>query len=125
MTHLRKIDDLKQWQKAKSAFQFTKRSTNTKIGDKMITKSKEVTSIKYVIGLKDKALLDIIYRDNDAEEADQQLWETIGLIDGVQDVDYDGHFGNYIYIEVDKEHDTEATWKSIYDLINSYTSGYK
>lgn len=87
----------------------------------MITKSKRVTSIKYVVVLKDKALGDIIHRDNEAEEVDQELWGTIGLLDGVIDVDYDGHFGNYIFVEIAIRHDTEATWKLIYDLINSYT----
>jgi len=81
---------------------------------------KEAVSIKYAISLKDRVLLDIMHKDIDVEEG-QGLWETIGEVDGVQDVDYDGHFGNYIYVEIDKEHDTKGTWKLIYDLINQYT----
>ena len=78
-----------------------------------------VASTKYVIALKDKALLDIMDRDMNIEIG-QSLWETIGKIDGIIDVDYDGHFGNYIYVEVDIEHDTKDTWKLICGLINEY-----
>jgi len=92
-------------------------------GSKMITRlivrSKESTSTKYAISLEGRALLDIMAKDREVEKG-QELWEIIGKVDGVLDTDYDGHFGNYIYIEVDTEHDTKTTWKSIYDLINSY-----
>jgi len=58
-------------------------------------------------------------KDRNVEKG-QELWETVGKVDGVENIDYDGHFGNYIYIEVDTEHDTKDTWKLIYDLINGY-----
>ena len=79
-----------------------------------------VVSTKYVIILKDRALGDIMRKDSEAEEVDQELWGAIGLLDGVIDVDYDGHFGNNIYIEIDIEHDTKDTWKLICGLINKY-----
>ena len=78
-----------------------------------------VTSTKYAIALKDKALIDIMDRDRIIEPG-QELWETIGKIDGVREVDYDGHFGNNIYIEVAIAHDTKDTWKLICGLINEY-----
>ena len=86
----------------------------------MIIKSKEAASIKYTITLKDRALLDIMNRDRDTFGEERELWEIIEKIDGVQNIDYDGHLGNYIYIEVDTEHDIKTTWKLIYDSINSY-----
>lgn len=87
--------------------------------------TKKVISTKYAIALEDGALGNIIHKDSLAEEIDQELWGAIGLLDGVQDVDYDGHFGNCIWIEIATEYDTEATWKLIYDLINQYTPATK
>ena len=83
---------------------------------------KEAMSIKYAVSLKDRVLLDIMHKDIDVENMDQELWAIIEKVDGVQDVDYDWDFGNYIYVEIDIEYDTEDTWKLIYDLINQYTS---
>jgi len=81
---------------------------------------KEVVSIKYAVSLKDRVILDIMHKDIDFENMDQELWSIIEKVDGVQDVDYDGVYGNYIYIIIDIEYDTEDTWKLIYDLINQH-----
>ncbi len=81
--------------------------------------TKEVVSTRYAIALKDKVLLDIMRKDNNVEKG-HELWEALGEIQGVRGDDYDGAFGNYIYIEIDIEYDTEDTWKLIYDLINQY-----
>ena len=85
----------------------------------MIIKSNEIVSIKYAIGLEDKTVLDIAIKDMNVK-AGETLWEILGKIDGVRDVDYDGHFGNYIYIEIDEDNNTPATWELIYNLINNY-----
>jgi len=79
-----------------------------------------IVSTKYAIALKGETLLlDIMIKDRNIETG-QALWETIGRIDGIIDIDYDGHFGNNIYIEIDIEHDTKDTWKLICGLINKY-----
>jgi len=83
--------------------------------------TREVVSTRYAILLKNKVILDIIRKDSNVEKG-QELWETIGEIQGVRGDDYDGAFGNYIYVEIDIEYDTKDTWKLIYNLINQYTS---
>jgi len=85
---------------------------------------REATATKYTIALEDNVLLEIMDKDRDIGVG-KELWETIGKIDGVQDVDYDGHFGNNIYVTVDTRHDTEGTWKLIYGLINQYITTEK
>lgn len=84
-----------------------------------ICTKKEAVAIKYAISLKDEVILDIIHKDIDVENIGQELWSVIKVL-GVQDVDYDAAFGNYIYVTISTEHDTEDTWKLIYDLINQY-----
>ena len=41
----------------------------------------------------------------------------ISKLDGVFDVDHNGHFGNKIYVKITKEHDNAATKKAIRELI--------
>ena len=92
---------------------------------KVTIHTREVVSTKYAIDLKkDKTVLDIIdiIRKDGRAGFKQELWEIIGKVDGVIDVDYDGHFGNYIYVEIDTERDTKDTWKLIYKLINQYST---
>ena len=45
------------------------------------------------------------------------LFELLAEIDGVNDVEYDGHFGASIWLTLDKEHDTGKTWNQISDII--------
>ena len=85
----------------------------------MLAKPRKVVSTKYTIGLEDKIVLDILAKDMNME-AGETLRELLGKIVGVLDVDYNGHFGNYIYIEVDVDHDISATWNLIYTLIVNY-----
>lgn len=77
---------------------------------------REVVSTRYVIALKGKGVLDISAKDNNVGPG-KELWEVIGEVDGIQNVDYED---NYIYVEIDIGYDTEDTWKLIYDLINQY-----
>lgn len=86
----------------------------------MIAKSKEVIATSYAVALRDGTVLDIDARGDISVELYQTLYTVIGKIKGVRDTDYDGHFGNYMYIEIDIKYDTEDTWKLIYDSINNY-----
>jgi len=85
----------------------------------MVIKSKELASSKYVIALKKGTLLKILDKENQVEDYNE-LWVILENINGVSGVEYNGHFGNYIYLEIKKEHDSSNTWRSIYDVINNY-----
>lgn len=86
--------------------------------EKKMIISRKVVSTNYTIILEEGAMLNILTTDGTKPIA--TLWYLLGEIDGVLDVDYDGHFGNNIYLEVSVDHDTKETWKSICETINNY-----
>jgi hypothetical protein len=38
-------------------------------------------------------------------------------LDGIRDIDYDCHFGEYFYLTIEKEYDNIGTWNEIYKII--------
>jgi hypothetical protein len=58
----------------------------------------------------------IVAHDNAEQEADDWdgvLSTRLDRIEGVFDTNYNGHFGNYIWVTIATEHDNLATWKEI------------
>ena len=49
------------------------------------------------------------------------LHNKLEMCDGVTDVDYDGHFGNAVYLTVDQEFDTPRLWQEIEKIITQHT----
>lgn len=45
------------------------------------------------------------------------IGEQLEKLDGVWDVEYNGHFGVFIYLTLDDEDDTDATWEQIEAII--------
>ncbi len=63
--------------------------------------------------------------EHDAEvdmssEDGQMLYEIIDDIDGVDNVDYSGHFGPSIYYRVDSDYDNEELHAKIRQTIREY-----
>lgn len=64
----------------------------------------ETTSTNYKIPLKAKEFNNI----NDLENITSfNLFEKLNNIEGVSQTDYNGHFGSFIYLTIDKEFDTD------------------
>jgi len=47
-----------------------------------------------------------------------EVGEMLAEIPGVYDVDYNGHFGLYIYLTIEKEYDNDQTLNAISEIIN-------
>ena len=45
--------------------------------------------------------------------------EMLEKLDGVFEVDFNGHFGSYIYLSIEKEFDNDKTLQLISDIINN------
>lgn len=84
------------------------------------------TSTNYCIELtKTNDILDILAihtKDSkyDHEPDKKSLRGRLDDIEGVDDVNYDGHFGNYIYLTLDANFDEYDTWKKIQDCVNNF-----
>lgn len=64
----------------------------------------EPTYIKFNIGITVEQFRYIIDKDNDFEnedEWDKTLYKILEKIDGVTEVDYNGHFGAYIFVTLE------------------------
>ena len=78
---------------------------------------KRVMSTNYALDISVEKLLAIMDKDREAEDP---LYMLLIGIDGVADVDYDGHFGPHIYVTLYIEYENEDMWKSIYETIENY-----
>ena len=66
------------------------------------------------VTMKEWDVLNHCERDWDKDDVGQMLAE----IPGVRDVDYNGHFGLFIYLTIDKEYDNDGTLNAIGEIIN-------
>ena len=57
---------------------------------------------------------ELFYEDN------KQLWDRLEDISGVSDIDYNGHFGQYIWLTVEESWNSNGTWIEIFQTINDF-----
>lgn len=76
-----------------------------------------VNSKQYSIELDVDDLLHILNTDQLAFNEDL-LSERLYAIPGVDKIEYNGHFGAYIYLTILADCDNEDTWKQIKKMIN-------
>lgn len=60
------------------------------------------------------SMYDTVINDSDS------LFKVLERIQGVYDVDYDGHYGDYIYLSLDKEKNSVHTKQKITNKINKF-----
>jgi hypothetical protein len=81
---------------------------------------RECTMRQYTISIDllpimnaDEALEDILIFFN-------PLSEQLDMLNGITDSDYNGHFGNYIFLRIDSKYDNDETWELIEKTINDH-----
>ena len=84
-----------------------------------ITRVRTATSYQYQISKE--RFTAIVDRDNEVETYAEMLCAQLEALDGVSDVEYNGHFGANIYLTVDADHDGSKTATAIFDLIWNYS----
>lgn len=78
---------------------------------------KTATSTDYAIEVGVERLLGILAEDKAEMSHSQTLGGRLEEIDGVDRVNYDGHFGPYVYLRVCVEDDNDETWAEIESII--------
>ena len=73
-------------------------------------------AIKFDIEVTKEELSKILDLDN---EVDVPLYQELEKIEGVSEIDYDGHFGPYIFLTVDLEH-LDGSTKKIKEVIKKF-----
>ena len=83
----------------------------------------EKTASDYTIEVSKEDMLAILKAERTVYDA--TLCDKLEKIDGVSNVNYDGHFGAAIYLKLDTEHDNDATRHEITATIEATIAEYK
>ena len=79
---------------------------------------RKITSIKYRLDVGIENFKKIMDRDAEGEEL---LYEWLEAIESVLHIDYDGHYGPYIFIEVEDTRGMDLNfWYQIQHLIDMF-----
>lgn len=78
---------------------------------------KEITARQYTIKIDLKAIMDSDAFYENENQMDEMLYFKLDKLEGVSNVDYNGHFGNYIWLTVDAQYDNDELWKKIDSII--------
>lgn len=77
---------------------------------------KSITS--YTVNLTVEEFLRLT--DYEKQNDNPLLYDELIKVEGLDGCDYNGHFGPYIYFDLEREYDTPATWREIEEIINPY-----
>ena len=85
-------------------------------------------SISFEITNEDYFAIEQRDRDRDDAASDrgedvEYLFELINKVEGVSNSDYNGHFGPYVFFDLDAENDSPAKREEIKTLIVNYING--
>jgi hypothetical protein len=91
----------------------------------MLTFEKTITS--YCIAIEDDQLMlaledsESYVTDNAAfADGNMTLCQKLDELDGVQDIDYNGHFGNHVFLSIEVDHDNAKTKRKISKVIEEH-----
>lgn len=74
-------------------------------------------STSYAYGLTIEEFQKVTRKDDEEEDYERTLGAKLERLEGVRDVEYNGHFGPFIYYTIDVDHDGSKTHSDIFDLI--------
>lgn len=78
---------------------------------------RECVAKQYTIEVDLRAIMDWDSQKENDNQWDDILHMQLDKIEGVENVDYNGHFGNYIWLTIEHPHDNKVTWDKIETLI--------
>lgn len=82
----------------------------------------EKLTIKYRVEITTKEMLKVLDKDLERDLKDT-LYYQLQDLRYVITVDYDGHFGPYVFIEIAVIDDTNENWREILSIIENYLKG--
>lgn len=85
--------------------------------------TREITSSSYKIKINDcEDFLNICNYDDELfyEDDSRPLWKRLDDISGVDEIDYNGHFGSNVWLTVTEEYNSNGTWIDIFQTINDF-----
>ena len=87
----------------------------------MDVSGREQTTINYAVPVEVDELLHITTLDNHTGDLIPESLHTLLVkIEGVESCDYNGMFGPYIFLEIEKAHDDRELWVEVQRVTNEY-----
>jgi len=86
---------------------------------------RECVAKQYKIKVDLKLIEDSDFYKENKNQWDEILSKKLDKIKGLNNVDYNGHFGPYIWLTIETECDTSETWSEIEKFINEAYHYYK
>jgi hypothetical protein len=81
---------------------------------------REVTLTKYAIEITEVELGTITKYEREDGYCENALYHILEEQTRAVQVDYDGHFGNYIYVSLEPKDDNEEQWEQIEQIIKEF-----
>ncbi len=81
------------------------------------------TYISYSVEITEEQLQVVLDKDVEVDNIKLMLFAQLEDIEGVDNVDYDGHFGPYIFVKMAFVDDTQQTRDKIEEIINNFING--
>lgn len=75
------------------------------------------TSRSYAIEIPDLQVIE----DKDRDEVGDPLWKKLSEIDGVSEVDYNGHFGHNVYLTIGGNSHEGGVMKKVSEVIKDHS----
>lgn len=85
-----------------------------------MTLEKEIVSTAYAIKVDLKKIEDKDFEHENEGDYDNTLNHILYNMKGLYDIDYNAHFGSYVWLTIYKENDNDDTWKYIEKIITEY-----
>ena len=92
-------------------------------GQEISFDEREATSTSYCIGIAVKMFRAITQAEFEGG-FEGTLGDRLEKIDGVFRVEYNGHFGANLFLNVESDHNTSAKWKEIREVSNAWIAEY-
>lgn len=83
----------------------------------------EAYAIKYSVNITAQEMLKILDWDRENFMDSNQLFDKLKRLPYITEVDYEGMWGPYIYLELPKDQDTNEHWVEILKIITDYIKG--
>ena len=78
---------------------------------------RECVSRQYTIEVDLMKIMDSDDYHENQDNEDAVLYNVLSKLPGVDNVDYNGHFGPYVWVTIDARNDNAETWEAIEKLI--------
>lgn len=80
----------------------------------------QVQHLRYTVEITVNEMLKVLDKDKKRFGTEATLYDQLYNLRTIIAIEYNGMFGPYIFLDIDKEDDTNKNWKEILEIITRY-----